>query len=206
MVKEYQKMSSLQKFHRRTNGGAPLVVEPPMVVNGNLNNGIWMAVDPTTNQKLILAPKSTEFSTSTKPWGSSGTVRGTVSTTNGIANTNTLYALGSSAHPMAYAAKTLTSGGYNTWYLPSSGELKACAEYNGKYMVRTGAFHDDTNWSSTGASYTVLTSSTEINSTNVVAVRMWDAYAYDYAAGSYNGKTTNTGTYWKQARAMRRML
>ena len=71
-------------------------------------------------QKMYVAPKSTETSTS---WGSAGTVRATTFVNNGLANTNTLYAFGSAAHPAAYAAKNLTTGGYNTWYLPAKTEL-----------------------------------------------------------------------------------
>lgn len=36
---------------------------------------------------------------------------------------NTLYAVGSAAHPAAYYCKTLTTGGYNTWYLPAKDEI-----------------------------------------------------------------------------------
>ena len=71
-------------------------------------------------QKMYVAPKSTEVQ---RAWGSSGTVRVTTFVNNGLANTNTLYAFGSAAHPAAYAAKNLTTGGYNTWYLPAKTEL-----------------------------------------------------------------------------------
>jgi hypothetical protein len=69
---------------------------------------------------MYVAPKSTEV---IKTWGSAGTFRNAISTTNGVNNTNTLYGFGNAAHPAAYYAKTLTTGGYNTWYLPAIDEL-----------------------------------------------------------------------------------
>jgi hypothetical protein len=75
---------------------------------------------------MYVAPKSTEVTGWQAIFGSTGTVRGTISTTNGIANTNTLYAFGNttaSGHPAAYYCKNLTTGGYNTWYLPAKVEM-----------------------------------------------------------------------------------
>jgi hypothetical protein len=114
-------MSSLQKFHRRTNGGAPvsLIGSEAPVAGG----GFWLGTAGDGISKMYVAPKSTEIA---NQWGSYNITRGTVSTTNGLANTNTLYALGQSAHPCAYAAKTLTSGGYNTWYQPAINEMITC--------------------------------------------------------------------------------
>jgi hypothetical protein len=71
---------------------------------------------------LYVAPKSTEVQ---RAWGSSGTTRLTISTTNGVANTTTLFNLGAAAHPAAYYCRALSTGGYNTWYLPASLELKS---------------------------------------------------------------------------------
>jgi hypothetical protein len=87
---------------------------------GDSTNGYWLGTAGDGVSKLVVAPKSTEVQTA---WGSYGTVRGTTSTTNGLANTNTLYSFGSAAHPAAYYTKTLTTGGYNTWYLPAKDEL-----------------------------------------------------------------------------------
>jgi hypothetical protein len=112
-------MSSLQKFHRRTNGGAPAVKligsEAPVA-----GSGFYLGLAGDGTSYMYVAPKSTETQLA---WGSSGTTRGTVSTTNGLANTNTLYSFGQAAHPAAYYCKTLTTGGYNTWYLPASSEM-----------------------------------------------------------------------------------
>ncbi len=113
-------MSSLQKFHRRTNGGAPAIVkligsEAP--VSGS---GFYLGMAGDGTSYMYVAPKSTEV---IRTWGTYGTVRGTVSSTNGLANTNTLYAFGSAAHPAAYYCKTLATGGYNTWYLPARDEV-----------------------------------------------------------------------------------
>jgi hypothetical protein len=87
---------------------------------GDLTHGFWLGTAGDGTSKLIVAPKSTEASL---VWGSTGAVRNTTSTTNGVANTNTLAGFGQAAHPAAYAAKNLTTGGYNTWYLPAKDEL-----------------------------------------------------------------------------------
>ena len=115
-------MSSLQKFHRRTNAGVPAVVSPFTTLgSGSDTVGFWLG-DIATN-RLVVAPKSTETLIN---WGSYGTARGTTSTTNGLSNTNTLVSFGQAAHPAAYYAKNLTTGGYNTWYLPAKDELLQC--------------------------------------------------------------------------------
>jgi hypothetical protein len=88
---------------------------------GDITYGFWLG--NTGAFKLIAAPKSTEV---TRKWGSVGIVRNTTSTTNGVANTDTLYAFGStitSGHPAAHYCKLLSTGGYNTWYLPAQNEL-----------------------------------------------------------------------------------
>ena len=72
---------------------------------------------------MYAAPKSTEVQ---RAWGSYGTVRSITSTTNGVANTTTLRNYGSAAHPAAYYCRALTTGGYNTWYLPAKDELNTC--------------------------------------------------------------------------------
>lgn len=114
-------MSSLHKFHRRTNGVPSGAVSWPTtsIGMGDDTHGFWLG--GISSNKLIVAPKSTEVS---REWGSYNITRGTVSTSDGLANTNTLYALGSTSHPAAYYAKSLTTGGYNTWYLPAKDELE----------------------------------------------------------------------------------
>jgi hypothetical protein len=99
------------------------VVLSPFASIGNGSDTIGYWVGDISSNKLVVAPKSTEVQLA---WGSYGTVRGTTSTTNGLANTNTLYAFGNSittGHPAAYYCKTLTMGGYDTWYLPAIDEL-----------------------------------------------------------------------------------
>ena len=112
-------MSSLQKFHRRTNNAAAVVAvigsEAP--VSGA---GYWLGTAGDGVSKMYVAPKSTEVQ---RAWGSNGTTRNTTSTTNGLANTNTLVSFGTNAHPAAGYCKYLTTGGYNTWYLPAKDEL-----------------------------------------------------------------------------------
>ena len=114
-------MSSLQKFHRRTQPFGPVVLT---IGSGSDDKGYWLGGLP--NNKIIIAPLSTEAGLL---WGSNGTLRGTTSTSDGLSNTNTLYAFGNSittGHPAAYYCKTLTTGGYNTWYLPAKDELLTC--------------------------------------------------------------------------------
>ena len=113
-------MSSLQKFHRRTQS-----VGPTTAIGSELRSGagFWLGTAGDGISKMYVAPKSSEVQ---KAWGSQGTSRGTVSTTNGLANTNTLAGFGEAAHPAAYHCKNLTHGGYNTWYLPAVNELITC--------------------------------------------------------------------------------
>ena len=138
-------MSSLQKFHRRTNGGAPPTWPATAIGGGNATYGFWLG-DISTN-KLIVAPKSTETSLT---WGTYGTTRSTISTTNGLANTNTLAGFGQAAHPAAYYCKNLTTGGYNTWYLPAKDELNTL--YSNKSatpFATANSFVGSLYWSST---------------------------------------------------------
>jgi hypothetical protein len=100
---------------------------------------------------MYVAPKSTEVK---RAWGSYNIVRNTTSTTNGVANTNTLYAFGSttaSGHPAAYYAKSLTTGGYNTWYLPAKNELNTIYSNQSATPFATANWFDMTSqfWSST---------------------------------------------------------
>ena len=95
------------------------VVSPFTTIgSGSDTVGYWLG-DIATN-RLVVAPKSTEVK---REWGSNTTVRGTTSTTNGLANTTTLFNLGAGAHPAAHYARSLTTGGYTTWYLPAKDEL-----------------------------------------------------------------------------------
>ena len=112
-------MSSLQKFHRRTNGGAPAIklIGSEAPVSGA---GFYLGFAGDGTSYMYVAPKSTEVQLA---WGTYSTARGTISTTNGLANTNTLAGLGQAACASAYYAKNLTTGGYNTWYLPAINEL-----------------------------------------------------------------------------------
>jgi hypothetical protein len=117
-------MSSLQKFHRRTNGAAAAGPLFPTVGSGSDTIGYRLGYASGSSAYLIVAPKSTEVTGgASSVWGSSGTVRGTTSTTNGVANTNTLAGFGQAAHPAAYYCKSLTTGGYNTWYMPAKDEF-----------------------------------------------------------------------------------
>jgi hypothetical protein len=145
-------MSSLQKFHRRTASFGPPPTWPATAIGGGDEaHGYWLG--GVISNKLIIAPQSTEV---TRAWGSYGITRNTTNASDGLPNTNTLYAFGNSittGHPAAYYCKTLTTGGYNTWYLPAKDELttvysnksaKPFADTNGGYTVGFRFF-----WSST---------------------------------------------------------
>jgi hypothetical protein len=156
-------MSSLQKFHRRTNNKPAVKLigsEAPVAGAGFWLGGLW------GTQYIYVAPKSTEI---LLPWGSYGTVRGTNSDTDGLTNTNTLYSFGSAAHPAAYYAKTLTTGGYNTWYLPATAEM----------MVYTASLATPFATSDALSNTTQYSSSTERNqySNHTVGIGVWGAYA-----------------------------
>ncbi len=145
-------MSSLQKFHRRTqvSGGGVTYQWPATTIGqGDITHGFWLGTAGDGTSKLIAAPKSTEVQ---RAWASDGTVRSTTSTTNGVANTTTLFNLGADAHPAAHYAKSLTTGGYNTWYLPAKNELMTL--YSNKSAVPfaiANSFVGSRYWSSTEA-------------------------------------------------------
>jgi hypothetical protein len=111
-------MSSLQKFHRRTQSVGPKT--PPVLGSGNNTKGYYLGLAGDGTSFMYVAPISTEVSAQ---WGSFGTRRNTTSITDGLANTNTLVSFGTLSHPAAGVCKYLTTGGYNTWYLPAQNEL-----------------------------------------------------------------------------------
>jgi hypothetical protein len=133
----------------------------------------------------VVAPKSTEVQ---RAWGSSGTVRNTTSTTNGVANTTTLFNLGAAEHPAAHYAKSLTTGGYNTWYLPAKNELNTL--YSNKSAVpfaTANSFVDNYYWSSTE---------------NDGAYAWFQNFKYggQYSIGSGTNKNVSIGSYVRATR------
>ena len=128
-------MSSLQKFHRRTLTSGGYVAVDTLAPTSNMGDGSGNATTGyyiggfTGGIKLYIAPKSTEVK---KTWGSQGTVRGTTFVNNGLANTNILATFGTAAHPAAYYCKNLTTGGYNTWYMPAKNEVMTIYSNKGK--------------------------------------------------------------------------
>jgi hypothetical protein len=140
-------MSSLQKFHRRIASFGPVTWPPTTIGMGDDTHGYWIGPSGNGIAPMYVAPKSTETSLAA---GSSGILRGAVSTTNGLANTNTLASYGQTAYPAAYWCKNLTTGGYNTWYLPAIDELITC--YSNKSSLpfsSINGFIGDWYWSST---------------------------------------------------------
>lgn len=103
-----------------TSAPTSVVLAIPVLGSGNNTIGYYLGYEPSSGLYYYVAPKSTQVA---KQWGSSGILRGTTSSYAGLSNTNTLAAFGAAAHPAAYYCKTLTTGGYNTWYLPSRYEL-----------------------------------------------------------------------------------
>jgi hypothetical protein len=140
-------MSSLQKFHRRTNGGVPTgkIIGSEAPVAGS---GFYLGLAGDGTSYMYVEP-FTDFRVA---WGSYGTVRGTTSTTDGLANTNTLYGFGQAAHPTAYRCKTLTTGGYNTWYLPSEYECSVLnTNQSAVPFATSNGFVGAQHWTSTEA-------------------------------------------------------
>jgi hypothetical protein len=176
-------MSSLQKFHRRTMSLGPVTWPPTAIGGGDVANGYWLG-GPTFNA-LVVAPKSTEVQSR---WGSYGTVRGTTSTTDGLTNTNTLYSFGSSnasGHPAAYYTKTLTTGGYTTWYLPAKNELLTM--YSNKSAVPFAT-----------ANSFVIAEATYWNSTEDSGPNAWGQYMPN--GGQYIGAKVSTTRYVRATR------
>jgi len=67
-----------------------------------------------------------------------------------VVNTTTRFGFGSAAHPAAYYCRALTTGGYNTWYLPAKNELNTL--YLNKSAVpfaTANSFVGNYYWSST---------------------------------------------------------
>jgi hypothetical protein len=160
-------MSSLQKFHRRTlvavAAGKLVGSEAPVA-----GSGFYLGLAGDGTSYMYAAPKSTEVQ---RAWGSYGTVRSTTSTTNGVANTTTLFNLGAAAHPAAHYAKSLTTGGYNTWYLPAKNELNTLYSNKSAVPFATGnSFVGNFYWSSTeGDGYyawgQIMSNGTQLNGT-----------------------------------------
>jgi hypothetical protein len=147
-------MSSLQKFHRRTQPFGPPPFGFASIGMGDATHGYWLGTAGDGSSKLIVSPYSSEVN---RAWGSAGTLRGTTSTTDGLANTNTLYAFGSAAHPAAYYTKTLTLGGYNTWYQPAKDEaLSMWSNKSATPFATSNSFGQSTSgyWTSTESSST----------------------------------------------------
>lgn len=85
---------------------------------------------------LIVAPKSTQVTLRYKTTADASL--GAQSVNDGWANTN---AINNSSHPAAQHCRSLTTGGYTDWYLPSRDELEICYRYlkPGTYSNTTGA-------------------------------------------------------------------
>ena len=151
---------------------AVIVPNPfPTFASGNKSTtGQWVGTT-LNSSKLIMANPITGTA-----WGSSGTVRGTTSLTDGLTNTNTLYSFGQSAHPAAYAIKSMTQGGYNTWYMASQTELLNM--YSAQQSKPTGTITLGSNWTM---------ASTELNATQAWAM---NTGAGDGRTGGYGKSST----------------
>ena len=109
-----------------TSAATASVIGPPTLGEGSATRGYYLGMSGDNVSYMYVAPKSTEINGWQATWGSYNIVRGTTSRTDGLGNTNTLFAFGNttvSGHPAAYYCKTLATGGYNTWYLPAALEL-----------------------------------------------------------------------------------
>ncbi len=161
-------MSSLQKFHRRTNRGVPPTWPPMAIGEGDNLHGYWLGTAGDGSSKLIAAPKSAAYDRVNFSYacGSFGTTRGTKSLTDGLANTNTLASFGSSAHPIAYFCKVTSTGGYNTWYLPAIDELStivsnsSATPFSITNFLETGSYWSSSESTPTEAWYILVLSGT----------------------------------------------
>ncbi len=142
--------------------------------SGNDSAGYYLA-GYSDGKKMYVAPKSTEIAAQWAP--SNGIVRGTTLVNNGLGNTNTLHAIGSYLHPAAYYCKNLTTGGYNTWYLPAKNELMMLISNQNKTPFGTN------NKFNTGF---YVWSSSEVDPTNAWSVRWSTGLLYN------GGNKTNT--------------
>ncbi len=155
------------------------------VGQGDATVGFWLGTAGDGTSKLIVAPKSTEV---VKDWGSYGTRRPSASNfTSGATNTSYLYSFGSAAHPAAYYCKTLTTGGYNTWYMPAKNELYTC--YSNKSATPFATNDGFIN------SYHL--SSTESNANNCWMVNPTDGTV---SGDIYGNKYTGSGFYVRPVR------
>jgi hypothetical protein len=147
-------MSSLQKFHRRTASFGPAPFEFATIGSGNNTVGYWLGTT-SYGKQLIVAPKSTENQLVwvENSYAAKYTFRGFTSTTDGLGNSNSLYALVTTGpgYTAVQYMKTLSTGGYNTWYLPAIDEL-ANAFNTGKTatpFATSNSFAARVHWSST---------------------------------------------------------
>jgi hypothetical protein len=161
-------MSSLQKFHRRTMSTGPKTWPATVIGMGDATHGYWLGDAPSN--KLIAGPQNDSIS-----WGSNGISRGTTSDNDGVSNTNTLYSFGQAAHPAAYFCKSLTTGGYNTWYMPAKNEVITMLTNIGNYA---------------GANFQ---SSTEYNANFCVMMQRW--------AGTTSQVSTSNNMYYNKSGA-----
>ena len=159
------------------------VVSPfPTLGSGSDTKGYW--VGGTVGNKLIVAPVSSQ--TGNLAWGAESS-RGTTNTTDGLSNTNTLYSFGSAAQPAAYFAKSVSTGGYNTWYLPAKIELMSILTNNTKtpFATANALYVNCWHWSSTEDDYSGA----------------WASKPYA-GGGGYTGPKAKPSGYY--ARAVRR--
>jgi hypothetical protein len=136
-------MSSLQKFHRRTNSAVPPAPIFPTLGSGNTTRGYWVAT--ISGNKIISGSYNMG---STLWWGSQGTTRGGTNRDDGLANTNRLVSFGAGAHPAAEFCKNLTTGGYNTWYLPAYNEMASIISNQSSFPGLVG-YNGTPFWTST---------------------------------------------------------
>ena len=183
-------MSSLQKFHRRTQSTKPVKALGSQAPITGAGFYLGMAGDGTSY--MYVSPKSTEMSGN---WGSEGIIRNIISPTDGLGNSNTLSAYGNTTangHYAAWTCRQQTTGGYNTWYLPAKNELlTAISNQFATPFATVNAFTGDFYWSSTETD----------SASGYQANRAWSIYGTNAnpGGGSYKGTTC-------RIRAVRRAL
>jgi hypothetical protein len=148
-------MSNIFKFHRRTNSGGPsLIAWSTKAIGdgdavhgykaGTIKNGsniqYSLIVCPRSNGQATTADLTKKFNTTNDavPAALSALGDGTTTPTGGVAgkyygslwdglsNTNALYSANPTNNLAVAYCKSLTTGGYNDWYLPAKDELELC--------------------------------------------------------------------------------
>ena len=146
-------MSNIFKFSRRTNSGGPSLIawSTKAIGDGDVVNGYKAGTiknGSNIQYSLIVCPRANGQATTADLQKVFNTTNGTIPTAlstlgngntvpllmysgkyygslwDGLSNTNALYSASSINYDAVNYCKSLTTGGYNDWYLPAKDELE----------------------------------------------------------------------------------